>query len=671
MHGPLRRRGAPNDIAERGICHTTDGEPGANQQGAAAEQGKRGIPVYTPLQTSVGSAAFKQPSPATVPDLSPDGKSRRVFDAPVNCSLHRAFLDNRRYELLVRNSADTFRSNLEFIERPRQVVFAALLVSVVVYVSHRSSLDTFNATDSARAAVAMVFLTVMIYSVLQTRDGLMVRPHPAIWRAIHGAVLVYMIILVILLVVPPRLGIQAVHMIFPEIHGGPAAVLSKIIDAEPASHDSLISFDHLQCSLTKDHILGSITNIWFAAHVVGYWAKMCIFRDWSMCWTYSFAFEFAELGLVWLIPEFQECWWDSLLLDVFGANFIGMCIGRLTLYCLECRAYVWNPSDPENSPKYGRRLGRKFKRAMLQFTPYSWSRYDWPLDASHWILSQIAWLQCFVLELNSFFLIHAFALRPSHIFSPARQLVLAFHGAQAVPEWYEYIKGHTKRIGHNVWLLSCITTLESIVCLRYGKATHPFLTDHTAPPRGDLLAWVVFSCITLLWLALYLSLYKARPLTELPLWLKCLRIMAEPSIPEKPDATANSGGGPVSDQRATYKRAEYIHNVVTPIVDLVVETCFHRQKTLMSSEDEREREKVNKPEFKLELIEECIHTLCDEYGIADDQRPKPMGVTDADVAAVREEIAAIQKQIDDVNEMRESKRKPKHQQKDPAVAPQD
>ncbi|KAF4714985.1 hypothetical protein FOZ62_018675 [Perkinsus olseni] len=40
--------------------------------------------------------------------------------------------------------------------------------------------------------------------------------------------------------------------------------------------------------------------------------------------------------------------------------------------------------------------------------------------------------------------------------------------------------------------------------------------------------------------------------------------------------------------------------------------------------------RVNKPEFKLELIEECIHTLCDEYGIADDQRPKPMGVTDAD-----------------------------------------
>ncbi|KAF4708132.1 hypothetical protein FOZ63_030335, partial [Perkinsus olseni] len=136
-------------------------EPVANQQGAAAEQGTRGIPVYTPLQTSVESAAFKQPSPATAPDLSPDGKARRMVDAPANRNSHSPFLDNCRYELLVRNSADTFRSNLEFIERPRQVVFAALLVSVVLYVSYRSSLDTFNTTDSARAALAMVFLTVM------------------------------------------------------------------------------------------------------------------------------------------------------------------------------------------------------------------------------------------------------------------------------------------------------------------------------------------------------------------------------------------------------------------------------------------------------------------------------------------------------------------------------
>lgn len=44
-----------------------------------------------------------------------------------------------------------------------------------------------------------MILSFVSYSVLQTRDGLMVRPHPAVWRAIHGIVLVYMIILVSLL----------------------------------------------------------------------------------------------------------------------------------------------------------------------------------------------------------------------------------------------------------------------------------------------------------------------------------------------------------------------------------------------------------------------------------------------------------------------------------------
>ncbi|KAF4663757.1 hypothetical protein FOL47_005568 [Perkinsus chesapeaki] len=460
---------------------------GPDYSGPNGTSGDRPIrnPMLTPVKATVKASRRLKGSPNAsdpVPDLSPDGNAR-------------------------------------------QVAFAIIFFSIVAYVSYRSSLETFDGTDSARAAVGMVFLTVIIYSVLQTRDGLMVRPHPALWRAIHGAILVYMIILVILLGNSISSS-PAVHLIYPEIHGGPEAVLANIVDAEPGSHNSLISFDHLHCELTFSHILRSITNIWFAAHVVGYWAKMCLFRDWSMCWMYSFAFELAELGLVWVIPEFQECWWDSLLMDVFGANFLGMCLGRLTLSYLECQTYTWESTGIEGSPKPcrgGQGIGRRLKRAVLQFTPYSWSRYDWPRDASHWVLSQVAWLQCYILELNSFFLIHAFALKPSHIFCPVRQLALAFHGAQAVPEWYEYIKGRTKRIGHNVWLLSCVTVLETIICIRYGNATHHFLTDDTSPPKGDIIAWVVFCCVTLLWLVLYLSLYKSSHLSELPSWLKCLR----------------------------------------------------------------------------------------------------------------------------------------------------
>ncbi|KAF4663759.1 hypothetical protein FOL47_005570 [Perkinsus chesapeaki] len=123
----------------------------------------------------------------------------------------------------------------------------------------------------------------------------------------------------------------------------------------------------------------------------------------------------------------------------------------------------------------------------------------------------------------------------------------------------------------------------------------------------------------------------------------------------------HSEGSPVENRKAGYKQAEHVHKVVTPIIDLVVSTCFNRTKTLMSSDDERERERVDKPEFKLELIEECIHTICDKYDVPDDRRPKPMGVSAADIKAMEESIAALQKQIDEEKEMRELKRKPKSQ----------
>jgi Phosphatidyl serine synthase len=42
----------------------------------------------------------------------------------------------------------------------------------------------------------------------------------------------------------------------------------------------------------------------------------------------------------WLVPQFKECWWDSLLIDVLGANLIGMGLGLATLRFLENKVYM-------------------------------------------------------------------------------------------------------------------------------------------------------------------------------------------------------------------------------------------------------------------------------------------------------------------------------------------
>lgn len=244
---------------------------------------------------------------------------------------------------------------------------------------------------------------------------------------------------------------------------------------------------------------------------------MCLLRDWQMCVIYSIAFEIVELSLVWLIPEFQECWWDSVFMDVLGANMLGMFMGRLTLQYLSCKDYVWEPSNT-NGPflSHVRHFFRKF-------TPFSWSEYTWPKDPKSWWLSSVMWIGALVLELNSFFLIHALHIKPSHWLVTARLMLLGAQGAQSVPEWYEYVRGNTSRIGHNCWMMFMTAALELLVTFRYGKAGESY--GRLTPPN-DIL-WIHGSFIVL-WLIWYgISVYRGnRGRHRARTWLVALRVFA-------------------------------------------------------------------------------------------------------------------------------------------------
>merc|ERR1719161_352681 len=104
--------------------------------------------------------------------------------------------------------------------------------------------------------------------------------------------------------------------------------------------------DHLACELNYANFMRQLTGIYFLAHVVGWWAKMVIFRDFTVCLIYSVTFELFELTLQFLIPEFQECWWDSLLMDVSFANMLGMQLGLLTLKWLKLLPYAHDNHPP-------------------------------------------------------------------------------------------------------------------------------------------------------------------------------------------------------------------------------------------------------------------------------------------------------------------------------------
>ena len=68
-----------------------------------------------------------------------------------------------------------------------------------------------------------------------------------------------------------------------------------------------------------------------------------------------------------LLPNFYECWWDNLVLDVLVCNGLGIWTGMQVCKFLEMREYKWE------SIKNITGTSGKFKRALLQFTPESWT----------------------------------------------------------------------------------------------------------------------------------------------------------------------------------------------------------------------------------------------------------------------------------------------------------
>lgn len=61
-------------------------------------------------------------------------------------------------------------------------------------------------------------------------------------------------------------------------------------------------------------------------------------------------------------------------MDLLGANLIGMFLGRWTLMYLETQDYDWSGCR-------GNKIGF-MRRALHQFSPFSWSRYHWEVFSS-------------------------------------------------------------------------------------------------------------------------------------------------------------------------------------------------------------------------------------------------------------------------------------------------
>ncbi len=103
------------------------------------------------------------------------GRSKeRIGRSVERKSDHRSGSAQAAYRRLVRSSSNTFRSSIEFKEKPRQIVFGIFLLLAVAGIAVLNTDNATNTVASCKNAVCAFIISLVGYAMLQTKDGLMV-----------------------------------------------------------------------------------------------------------------------------------------------------------------------------------------------------------------------------------------------------------------------------------------------------------------------------------------------------------------------------------------------------------------------------------------------------------------------------------------------------------------
>jgi len=182
-------------------------------------------------------------------------------------------------------------------------------------------------------------------------------------------------------------------------------------------------------------IKDQIYDIFVLAHFLGWFGRALILRDYWFCWILSILFEFCEYTFQYLLPNFNECWWDHWILDVLICNWSGIYIGMKTCKYFEMKHYSWRGFNEIKTTK------GKIKRAAQQFTPHHWTKFEWGMTKSFKNFAAVILMLIFAiqLDLNGFFLKYLLWIPSEHIYVTLRLVLLSGASASGTSEAYKFL----------------------------------------------------------------------------------------------------------------------------------------------------------------------------------------------------------------------------------------
>lgn len=357
---------------------------------------------------------------------------------------------SRTDNFVVINEKPVDNISLELFYRPRTITVLAVSIIAVVYSS--LTRDESSVDGNIWAGLLWVTFFYMIISTLAFPNGPFTRPHPAVWRMVFGLSTLYLLALLFLLF---------------QDYGTARRI---ILWLDPKLKEFRIDMDKaygVNCSDITVERIWSHVDVFAVGHFLGWAFKAVLVRHCGILWAMSIMWEVTEIAFAHLLPNFIECWWDAIILDILLCNGIGIWVGLKLCKMLEMREYKWVSIRDIHSTT------GKLKRAVMQFTPVSWTHVRW-LDPTCTYMRFFAVCQMVIFwqisELNTFFLKHIFEMPPSHPLVVGRLLFLGIMVAPSARQYYSFVTdSRCKRLGTQCWVYGAIMLTESLLCIKNGK----------------------------------------------------------------------------------------------------------------------------------------------------------------------------------------------------------
>lgn len=365
--------------------------------------------------------------------------------------------------------------------QPHTIIFLLVAVACLVYVAFTRQGEEAPFEVNAKFGVGAACAAFLVWSSVQMKDGLFVRPHPVVWRLVMGVSVIYFCLLVFLLFQKVEDVRQLLKVIDPNL-GVPLPERSYAEHCEfYTPNDPQSYFRNFMDTLNDEFII---------AHLFGWFGKGLLLRDSAMCWILSISFELLELSLQHFLPNFAECWWDHIILDILVCNYIGFTLGIKTSQILSMKPFNW--------------IMQKTRQNIVEVDSYEWGVLkSWKRLAAAVLLMTVVTMT----ELNAFFLKYELWIPPPHPVNVARLVIWWGIGLPGARELYQYTTDkNCKRLGAMGWMGAAILSAEILVWVKFGKG----MFSKPTPPI-IIFAWSAAVIILFVWAVWYYSTHKEEP----------------------------------------------------------------------------------------------------------------------------------------------------------------